>query len=88
MLRVISSDGDPKVPALAWEHVSVSIVKRPSRTPAWAEMQFIKEQFWGDDETVMQLHPPKADYVNEHPGVLHLWRPTDVEIPRPANIMV
>jgi hypothetical protein len=75
-LRVISSgdlDDD-------WEHVSVST---PSRTPDWKEMCKIKELFWRDDETVIQFHPKKGDYVNIHPHCLHLWRKKgeDIELP-------
>jgi hypothetical protein len=67
-LRIISSG-----PAEGWEHVSVS---HKSRTPSWAEMQEIKELFWSDEETVVQFHPAKAEYVNIHHNCLHLWRPT------------
>ena len=88
MLRVIADSGTWEEGWARWEHVSVSLCGRKNRTPTWGEMQFVKEQFWEDTETVMQLHPPRADYVNTHPGVLHLWRPLDLEIPRPENIMV
>lgn len=54
-----------------WEHVSVSL---PNRTPNWNEMQRIKELFWADDETVIQFHPRKSEYVNQHPFCLHLWK--------------
>jgi hypothetical protein len=64
-----------------WEHVSVSL---PDRCPTWAEMQFWKEMFWSDSETVMQLHPSKDRYVNNHPFCLHLWRPRrGMKIPVP-----
>lgn len=78
-LQIIASDG------LDWEHVSVS---RPDRTPTWDEMCAVKAAFWTDDECVMQLHPPKADWVNNHPRCLHLWRPVAAEIPRPPSMMV
>jgi hypothetical protein len=78
-LRVIASHG------LGWEHVSVSL---PSRCPTWEEMCFIKDIFWGEDECVMQLHPPKKNYVNNHNYCLHLWKPIDIQIPQPPQIMV
>lgn len=78
-LRVIASDGG------GWEHVSVS---RPDRIPTWEEMCAIKALFWGDDDCVMQLHPPRADWVNNHSRCLHLWRPIGVHIPRPPSLMV
>lgn len=63
-----------------WEHVSVSYRKR---TPTWDEMCKVKEMFWNDDETVVQYHPPKSEYVNIHEYCLHLWRKknTDFETP-------
>lgn len=84
MLRCIVSRGD-LVDDITWDHVSVST---KSRTPNWAEMCFAKRVFWGDEETVMQLHPPQKDWVNCHPYCLHLWKPTHCEIPLPPSIMV
>lgn len=79
-LRCIASDG------MGWEHVSVSL---PERCPTWAEMHFIKTQFWDAEDTVMQLHPPESSYVNCHPYCLHLWRPTDGRpIPLPPSLLV
>lgn len=78
-LRVIAGVGD------GWEHVSVSL---PNRCPTWAEMCKIKELFWDEDDCVMQLHPPKEDWVNNHEFCLHLWRPLDIDIPRPPAMMV
>lgn len=68
-----------------WEHVSIS---RRNRCPNWIEVCAIKELFFGDDETVMQLHVPTSDHINDHPNCLHLWRPTHQEIPRPPGWMV
>lgn len=78
-LQVIVSDG------MGWEHVSVSLA---TRLPTYSEMQFVKELFWDDEETVIEYHPPKSRYVNNHPFCLHLWKPIDVEIPLPPVIMV
>jgi len=68
-----------------WEHVSVS---RRNRCPNWTEMSLIKAMFFKDDETVMQLHVPSSDHINDHPYCLHLWRPTHQEIPRPPGAMI
>lgn len=76
---VIASNGG------GWEHVSVST---DFRCPRWHEMQQIKELFFKDNEAVMQLHPPKKDYVNNHPYCLHLWRPLQIEIPQPDKNLV
>jgi hypothetical protein len=66
----------------AWDHVSVSTERR---TPNWAEMCFVKSIFWGDDETVMQLHVPAAEHINKHPYTLHLWKSLLMPIPRPPQ---
>lgn len=77
----IASDGH------GWQHVSVSI---PGSTfpPSWYQMCRVKELFWGPDEWVMQLHPPKAENINNYPGCLHLWRPTAGAIPVPSPELV
>lgn len=79
IFRCVVSDGE------GWEHVSVSLNKR---CPTWDEMCFIKGVFWGDDECVIQYHPVKAEYVNNHPFCLHLWKPQGVEIPTPPKVFV
>ncbi len=76
----IASDGR------GWEHVSVSLNKK--RTPTWEEMCFVKELFWDDDECVVQFHPPKSAYVNNHPYVLHLWRPVNYDFRLPPQNMI
>jgi hypothetical protein len=68
-----------------WEHVSVSF---KDRCPTWEEMEDVKRRFWQDTDTVMQLHVPVSEHRNCHPYCLHLWRPTDREIPRPPGIFV
>lgn len=70
-----------------WEHVSVSL---PSRCPTWEEMCFVKNLFWDEDDFVVQMHPPKSDYVNCHPFCLHLWRKTGTNdfCERPPSVMV
>lgn len=72
-----------------WEHVSVSPCNRKRATPpTWAEMCEIKHMFFEDEEAVVQYHPPKSEYVNNHPYCLHLWRPTSQDIPTPPKIFV
>jgi hypothetical protein len=85
-LRVIASDGmDPNCTEVPWEHVSVSL---PNRCPNWPEMCHIKDLFFAPDEVVMQLHPAKSEYVNNHNFCLHLWRPLKANIPLPPIIAV
>ena len=78
-LTIVFSNGE------GWEHVSVS---RRDRCPTWDEMCVVKSLFWSDDECVMQLHPAKADYINQHSYCLHLWRPKLAEIPMPPKVAV
>ena len=56
-----------------WEHVSVAPYKH-NITPSWDDMCLIKEMFFEDNEAVIQIHPPKDEYVNNMPNCLHLWR--------------
>ncbi|KRR21306.1 hypothetical protein CQ14_06565 [Bradyrhizobium lablabi] len=81
-LKIISSGLDFEY---RWEHVSVSTERR---TPNWAEMCFVKDLFWREDECVVEFHPPKASYVDCHPFCLHLWRPIGVEFPMSPSILV
>ena len=83
-LRIIATSGTDEIP---WEHVSVSL---PNRCPNWEEMCFVKDLFWEPEETVMQLHPPKSEWINQHPYCLHLWRPFPAigKIPLPPGIAV
>lgn len=86
-LYCIASDG------LGWEHVSVTVragnrAKAVLRMPKWEEMCAVKDLFWGEEDTVLQYHPPKQVYVNCHPACLHLWRPTGVEVPVPHPLLV
>jgi hypothetical protein len=71
-LKIISSNADfPE--ADGFEHVSVST---RWRCPNWQEMCFVKHLFFREEETVIQFHPQKSEYVNCHPYCLHLWRDT------------
>lgn len=89
MYNVQASDG------MDWEHVSISLVdirskkaKTVKRCPTWEEMCYIKSVFWDDEDAVMQIHPPKSEYINNHAYVLHLWKPIGKEIFRPPSILV
>jgi len=74
---------------LGWQHVSVSFGQASYKTPSWEVMSYVKELFWEPEETVIQLHPPKSQWVNYHEGCLHLWRCIDGrEQPIPPTIMV
>lgn len=90
-LLLICSDGSeaPNVIDWQWEHVSVSARRgSQSRIPTWREMCYVKRLCWDDEDVAMQLHPRESEYVNCHPHVLHLWRPTRETIPTPPSILV
>lgn len=70
-----------------WDHVSVTLVGS-QKTPTWDEMCFIKDLFWDPEDTVIQFHPKKSDYVNLHPGCLHLWRNVETDHELPPRYMV
>ena len=76
---VVISDGRD------WEHVSVANKKI---TPSWDVMCYFKDLFFEEDETVIQYHPAKDDYINNHPHCLHLWRPIKEPFPKPPKIFV
>lgn len=80
MLRCICSDG------MGWKHVSVSI-ERDNRPPKWDAMCYVKDLFFEPEDWVVQFHPAQSEYVNHHPGCLHLWK-SDAPFPTPDAIMV
>lgn len=84
-INVIASDG------MGWEHASITLSsteRKVDRCPTWEEMCFVKSLFWNDEDAVVQFHPPKSQYVNNHPYCLHLWKPLGIEIPLPDPSMV
>jgi hypothetical protein len=86
ILRCLVSDGASVEDETGqWEHVSVSIA---TRIPTWEEMCFVKDLFFDDHEVCVQYHPAKADYVNNHPNCLHIWRPKTSVLPAPPSILV
>jgi hypothetical protein len=92
-LTLICSDGTERdVPeGLDWEHVSVHAYRyggRSQRCPTWREMCFVKDLCWDPEDLVIQYHPRRSEYVNNHPFTLHLWRPRHVAIPTPPKLLV
>ena len=84
-LRCIASDGE------GWEHVSVIAYIQGGnymRTPSWGEMCKIKEMFWDDEDVIIQFHPKKSEYVNNHDYCLHLWREIGVEYKTPPTELI
>lgn len=84
-LNILFSSGGSVVD---WEHASVAVSPTNIKPPNWEQMCFVKSMFWGEDEAVMQFHPPKTAYVNNHPGCLHLWKKKNHEFELPPSIAV
>lgn len=59
---------------MGWEHLSVST---PSKCPTWEQMCRMKDIFWSEEETCIQYHPAKSQYVDNHPYCLHIWKPIE-----------
>lgn len=55
-----------------WLHMSLG---HPSRLPTWGEFVDAKEWAMGVERFAAQLIPPRSQYVNFHPYVLHLYSP-------------
>lgn len=82
-LRCMVSDG------AGWEHVSIRHVSNyVDRIPTWDQMCHIKDLFWEEEDCVVQFHPPKSQYVNNHPAVLHLWRKIGSEFETPPTHLI
>lgn len=62
--------------------------KIQTRTPTWKEMCYVKDLCWDGEDVVVQYHPRRSEYVNQHPNVLHLWRPKLGAIPTPPPELV
>jgi hypothetical protein len=76
MWHVTISDG------MGWKHLSIKNAQRRT-LPTWNIMSRVKDLFFSDEEWVIQYHPAREDYINDHPWVLHLWRPLNEELPKP-----
>lgn len=88
-LQCIATNGDQgEGQQPDWEHVSVSVSGNPQQCPSWTEMCVVKRLFWEAGDCVVQFHPREEDYVNQHPGVLHLWRCRVAEFPVPPKFYV
>ena len=70
-VNCIASNGD------GFEHVSVTLDLK--RTPSWEVMSTVKDIFWDTEDLVVQIHPPKSQYVDCHPYCLHLWRNDQIQ---------
>lgn len=70
-----------------WEHVSFSPFNK-KHLPTWEDMCEIRKIFWGEEDWVVEFHPPTSEYVDDMSNCLHLWRPIDEKMPTPPSWMV
>lgn len=73
-LRVVISFDENHAPEGRWRHVSVSC---QDRLPTYAELGEVRELFFNPEATVVQIMPPKSQWVNQHQFCLHLWQRLD-----------
>lgn len=64
-----------------WAHLSMS--RRDKKLPTWEQLREVKELFLGKQRKAIQVLPPADQYVNIHPGVLHLFCCLSDEDPLP-----
>lgn len=65
-----------------WIHLSVSC---RNRYPSWDELLDVRYKFFPNDVEVIQIFPPKGDYISEHKYTFHLWHcPTRDVLPLKA----
>lgn len=53
-----------------WQHVSYST---PDNVPTHEDTVRVRESFFDPDLVVVQVFPPRGEYVNFHYNCLHLW---------------
>lgn len=59
-----------------WLHLSIC-GQKPARVPDWTELRWCKDYFLGVDRKAVQILPARAEYINQHPNVLHLYSPLE-----------
>lgn len=65
-LRVLVS-GPAEREQIGW-HISISC---PDRNPTWEEQKRARYEFCPDEIYMVQILPPKAEYVNRHQFCFH-----------------
>ena len=70
-----------------WEHLSISPITK-KQMPSWDLMCRMKDMFWEENETCVEYHPAKENYVNNMPYCLHIRKPINQELPIPPSIFV
>ncbi len=76
-IRVLFSPEEDHGGGEKWSHLSISL---SHRYPTWDEILDARYTFFPDTQEVVQVLPPKSEYVNMHRNCFHLWAPTGKRI--------
>lgn len=68
-LKVIETISDHE-DGREWLHVSLSFT---DHLPTYGDLKQVKSIFAGDENTALQVFPPKSQHINIHEYCLHLW---------------
>lgn len=55
-----------------WKHASIS---HHARYPTWDEILDVRYAFFDENDDVVQILPPKREYINVSKNCFHLWSP-------------
>lgn len=69
-MRITMSDDDDFGDGDKWRHVAVSCA---ARKPSYDELYAVRKKLFPLDAEVVQVFPPRAEHVNNHPHCLHMW---------------
>lgn len=67
----IQASVERKGDCLYWYHVSFK--RQEDRTPSAEDVRRVREAMFRRSSVVVQVFPPRSEYVNLHAHVLHLW---------------
>ncbi|MDS6237441.1 DUF1827 family protein, partial [Clostridioides difficile] len=60
------------------EHLTISNEKR---FPNWNEIKYVRYKLMKPNKTIVQILPPKEEYINLHENCFHLWEIEDNAVP-------
>lgn len=70
-LRLLYTSKEQHLDGL-WAHASIS---HPKHYPYWDEILDVRYTFFDEDAEVVQVLPPRSEYVNVSKNCFHLWSP-------------
>ena len=76
-LRILFSPKEHHGEGGYWKHLSIS---HHARYPTWDEILDARYSFFGESEEVVQILPPRGEYVNLSKNCFHLWSPINKRV--------